>query len=144
MTPPLVPPRIEPPTPGKLSPLPGLVFGGLLLALAGARSIATWQVPLPRCLFRELTGLPCAFCGGTHCLIAAAHGNFRAACAWNPLVFLGGVGLAAWFGGWLFAVVTGWRPPPAWARSLQTWPWPWLLVAAIALNWLYLGFCFPR
>jgi hypothetical protein len=59
-------------------------------------------------------------------------------------VFLGGVGLAAWFGGWLFAVVTGWRPPPAWARSLQTWPLPWLLVAAIALNWLYLGFCFPR
>jgi len=59
-------------------------------------------------------------------------------------VFLGGAGLAVWFGGWLFAVVTVWRPPPAWARHLQAWPWLWLLLGAMALNWLYLGLAFPR
>ena len=144
MTAPPVPPPIEPPPPPSRLPRPVLAFGGCLLALVAARIIAIWQVPMPRCLLHELTGIPCAFCGGTHCLIAAGHGDFRAAFAWNPFVFLGGVGLAAWFGGWLFAAATGWRPPPAWVGRLQSWPWLWLLLAAIALNWLYLGFAFPR
>ncbi len=143
MPPPSVPPRIEPP-PAKPSRLPAVLFGGLLLTLAGARLAVARNVPLPRCLFHELTGAPCAFCGGTHCLVAAAHGDFRAAFAWNPLTFLGVAAIAAWFVGWLLARATGWQIPVAWRRRFQSWPWGWLLLAAVALNWIYLWFTFPR
>jgi hypothetical protein len=121
-----------------------VLFGGLLLTLAGARWLVAWNVPLPRCLFHELTARPCAFCGGTHCLVAAAQGDFRTAFAWNPLTFLGVVAIGMWFVGWLFSRATGWQMPAEWRRRLQAWPWGWLLLVAVALNWIYLWFTFPR
>src|SRR6266699_3615447 len=44
-------------------------------------------LPWPRCVFHELTGLPCVTCGMTRSAIQFFHGHFVAALRWNPLVF---------------------------------------------------------
>src|SRR6266403_5906208 len=44
-------------------------------------------LPWPRCVFHELTGLPCITCGMTRSAIQFFHGNFLAALRWNPLIF---------------------------------------------------------
>lgn len=42
-------------------------------------------VPLPElCMFRRLTGQGCPGCGMTRCFISLAHGDVRAAWAYNP------------------------------------------------------------
>jgi hypothetical protein len=51
---------------------------------------ATWfalGLPWPRCVFHELTGLPCMTCGMTRSAIQFFHGDILAASQWNPLVF---------------------------------------------------------
>jgi hypothetical protein len=44
---------------------------------------------LPRCLFRDLTGLPCPTCGTAHAALALARLDLPAAFASNPLATLG-------------------------------------------------------
>src|SRR5205809_7415148 len=45
-------------------------------------------LPWPRCLFHDLTGLPCLTCGMTRCAIQFFHGHLFAAMWLNPLVFV--------------------------------------------------------
>jgi uncharacterized protein DUF2752 len=40
------------------------------------------------CPLRTLTGVPCPFCGMTTATVAITHGEWRAAAAANPLVYL--------------------------------------------------------
>ena len=49
----------------------------------------TLRLPWPRCIFHDLTGLPCLTCGATRAAIQFCHGNFVGAWKWNPLVFAG-------------------------------------------------------
>jgi hypothetical protein len=44
-------------------------------------------LPWPRCLFHDLTGLPCLTCGATRSTIAFLHFHFLDALRLNPLVF---------------------------------------------------------
>jgi len=44
--------------------------------------------PRPGCLFRQITGLKCPFCGMTHAVIALAHGHLMAAVQQNAIVLL--------------------------------------------------------
>ena len=44
--------------------------------------------PRPTCLFRQITGLKCPFCGMTHAVIALSHGHLVAAVQQNAIVFL--------------------------------------------------------
>jgi Protein of unknown function (DUF2752) len=41
--------------------------------------------PATLCLFRELTGLPCPFCGGTTAAVRLGHGNLLGALRASPL-----------------------------------------------------------
>ncbi len=95
-----LPPRLdsEPSKRRSLGPL--WAVGLIALALIVAHLVELWQVPLPQCTTRSLTGLPCPFCGSTRTMMAAARGDFVRAAALNPLMFMGLVVLLAWFGVW--------------------------------------------
>jgi hypothetical protein len=60
----------------------------LAVTITSAVLLATWLalgLPLPRCTFRALFGVPCVTCGSTHAAIALFHGEFLAAWRFNPL-----------------------------------------------------------
>jgi hypothetical protein len=58
-----------------------------VLSLGLAAAWLTVGLPWPRCMFHELTKLPCVTCGMTRCGIQFFHGHFLAALKWNPFVF---------------------------------------------------------
>ena len=63
-------------------------------------------LPWPRCVFHDLTGLPCLTCGATRAVIEFLHGHFVAALKWNPLVFVAVCGLSV-FNAYAFVVLMG-------------------------------------
>jgi Protein of unknown function (DUF2752) len=63
----------------------------LIVSVGALAAGAAWfalQLPWPRCLFHDFTGLPCLTCGATRSAIAFFHANFLAAWSWNPLAFV--------------------------------------------------------
>jgi len=107
-----------------------LAFAAIWLALG---------LPWPRCVFHDVTGLPCVTCGMTRSAIAFFQGHFLAALKWNPLVFAFLCGVTA-FDIYAFAIVTTRAPrfrivfrsqtEKQYARRI--------MIAALALNWVYL------
>jgi hypothetical protein len=82
------------------------MFGMVLVAGAGVAAI--WLrlgLPVPLCLFREWTGIPCPTCGSTRLVGSVLAGDIPGALAANPLAFLVLAGLAVWAvlstSGWL-------------------------------------------
>ena len=97
-----------------------LVFPFGLLTLFGflAVRLAPEKVmQLAHCPLRDLTGLPCPTCGGTHAAVSLANGRLAEAFAASPLV----AGGAILFALWLFAGVAT-TVVPAWRRSLELSP----------------------
>jgi hypothetical protein len=97
------------------------------------------RLPWPRCLFHDVTGLPCLTCGMTRSTIAFLHGDFLTALRWNPLVFSALCALLI-FNIYAFAVLIARRPRLRIARFtaaekklVRT-----AVVALLALNWIYL------
>ena len=77
-------------------------FGFLaVLGLALVRFMPDLVLRLAHCPLRDLTGLPCPTCGGTHATVALAHGRWAEAFKANPLV----AGSLLLFCGWLAAGV---------------------------------------
>jgi hypothetical protein len=68
--------------------------------------------PATLCLFRELTGLPCPFCGGTTAAVRLGHGNLKGALAASPLA----VGLLA-----TWPLLDAIRPPRWWQSRRNRW-----------------------
>ncbi|MBL0210163.1 MAG: DUF2752 domain-containing protein [Holophagaceae bacterium] len=65
----------------------GLVGSGGLGILA-AKALGASRLSLPPCIFKSLTGVPCATCGLTRCGMALAQGDWRMAFHWHPLAVL--------------------------------------------------------
>lgn len=113
------------------------LWGGAALACAAAAPFARdLAAGAPPCVFRTLTGVPCATCGGTRALLALARLDVPAALASNPLVALG---VAVFLGGGLVALVRALRgqgvpdlPPPRWAGAAAAF--------ALAANWAFVVF----
>lgn len=61
--------------------------------LVGARIVVWLNPPLPKCVFKELTGYPCPTCGATRCVCALSQFHIRDAFLMNPLIFLLGLGI---------------------------------------------------
>jgi len=81
-----------------------LVFPFGILAVFGLAIIRfkpDLVLHLAHCPLRDMTGVPCPTCGGTHTAVALAHGRWVDAFAANPLVALALVV----FGIWLLAGV---------------------------------------
>jgi len=128
---------------GQAEHLAALQDPWLLAALSGASVLllaasyplwgAAWRVVCP---LRALTGIPCPTCYGTRAMLALVAGEWQAALRLNPLVALGGTGLAA-FVPWALATVLIGLPRPR-IGVAATVRLAWAGAAATMINWLYL------
>jgi hypothetical protein len=110
-----------------------------LVSLALAALWLTLGLPWPRCIFHEITGLPCATCGMTRCGIQFFHGHFLTALKWNPLVFAFLCGVTA-FDLYAFVVLVTRAPRLriTFDADLQKKLVRSAVIAVLALNWSYL------
>ncbi len=113
-----------------------------LLALLGAAAVARvalyWNVPLPACNFKRLTGVPCPFCGGTRALKSVAEFDLWAAVQFNPLVCLAGLAVVAWFALWVTDRFRTRPLRPRIRRLIDRWPVWWIAGGLVLVNWAYL------
>lgn len=123
-------------------PLPW--FGALALALwvvvasAGVLLVAREGLDPSRvpalCLFKRVTEVPCATCGGTRMAAAALQGDLPGAIRFNPFLFVALVWLTGWIAlrlGFGRRVVVD---APVWAR-VGAWAF---VVGAFVGNWAML------
>mgnify|MGYP002633433555 CR=1 FL=1 len=83
-----------------LRQLPGLwLIPGVFFIAASFGGVATKGPIL--CLFRLVSGIPCAGCGMTRAFVAIGHGQVDAAMVYNPLSPATWLWMTAW---WLVAV----------------------------------------
>lgn len=135
----------------------------LLIALAASaafvRLCVQWQVPLPFCLLRTTTGIPCPGCGCTRSLLAWTHLDPIAALRFNPLFFVATLAVAAWAirRTWVGLQTKAGRPDPTQSHAGSSNPdtcgdsqllrralSPRFLALLAALNWLYLCLTLPK
>jgi hypothetical protein len=110
-------------------------------ALVIARLTEGFDLPILRCSFKTMTGLPCAFCGGTRSFRALTRLDLAAAFFWNPLVVIATFALV------LAAILRLTLPRPVterWLQALRRLPWVKVAIALVALNWIYLIVYLPR
>ena len=63
----------------------------LLVSLGTFFGLTLWfatRLPMPKCVFHTVTGLPCVTCGATRSALQFLHGHFGASLLFNPLAFL--------------------------------------------------------
>ena len=65
------------------------VFQVAVLGLGLARWYPDQAYRLAYCPLREITGIPCLTCGGTHSIVALMAGQYLESLYANPLVFFG-------------------------------------------------------
>ena len=110
-----------------------------LVSLGLAAVWLTIGLPWPRCMFHEITSLPCVTCGMTRCGIQFFHAHFLAALKWNPLVFVALCSVIAFD---LYAFTTLAMRTPRLRVSLYTQTAKAfvriLVISALVLNWIYL------
>jgi len=126
-------------------PSPGEIDHELIWLAVSVGSLALAAVwfalglPWPRCVFHELTGLPCVTCGMTRSVIAFFHGHFVVAMKWNPLVFTAICGVMA-FDLYAFATLATRAPRLRicfCTQRVRTFV-GFSVISAFALNWIYL------
>src|SRR4051812_40120023 len=112
------------------------------VSLGGLVSAALWlrlALPWPQCTFLGLTGHPCLTCGATRAAIEFFHGHFLAALRWNPLAFAVFCGVAAFD---IYAAIILLTNAPrvrlALPSALERRWIRMLVIAMLALNWIYL------
>jgi hypothetical protein len=114
-------------------------LGASVLSFCLAAMWLTMGLPWPRCMFHDLTKLPCVTCGMTRCGIQFFHGHFLAALQWNPLVFTVLCGLVAFN---VYALAALIARTPRLRIHLATQRAKTFLrvsvISALALNWIYL------
>jgi len=127
---------------------PGWKPVGVLLACLGVtglvRVATAWQLPMPFCALRKLTGIPCPACGSTRSLLAWTHLDAAAAFHFNPLFCIGFVLGTGWL---LLCITDGWTGR-GWASRIEGMvrkgPVLRVLVVLAILNWVYLCFSLPK
>jgi hypothetical protein len=110
--------------------------GMALLALGQVSS--EFEIPVPLCPLKHITGIPCPTCGGTRALRTLGQGAVLAALRWNPLVTIAALVLIPCLVYAAFVTLCGWprirvQLAPADQRLLRTAAW-----VAIVANWVFL------
>ncbi|MCI0535569.1 MAG: DUF2752 domain-containing protein [Verrucomicrobiales bacterium] len=99
-------------------------------------------MPLPRCSFKTVTGLPCFTCGSTRALAALGRFEVWEALKLNPLVTLAFAAVPVWLG---IALLRGvFAPQRPLHMPLRPKTISFLLGAAAILNWIYVIFQLPK
>ncbi len=111
---------------------------GLAAAALISQVILQWNIALPVCGFRQLTGVPCPLCGGTRTMQSMASFDFPASGQYNPLVFLTGLLIVGWAVLWTLDGIFGLKLLKRSNRSLQKLPLAVIAGGLILLNWVYL------
>jgi hypothetical protein len=132
--------QAPPPLPWQIRTAPErltVILAAAVLFIAAVSLLArNAHVPLPGCLWRCVTGWPCAGCGGTRALDSLLRGSATDALLFNPVVVLCvpvfSLG-ACYAAGVLVFRLEPWRP--SWARPCF---WRVLLLAGLCANWFYL------
>jgi hypothetical protein len=110
-----------------------------VLSLGLAVAWLTIGLPWPRCVFHDVTRLPCVTCGMTRCGIQFFQGHFLAAFEWNPLVFAALCSVITFD---VYALATLVARTPRLRIRVATQGAKTLLrvsvISALALNWIYL------
>lgn len=127
---------------------PRYVFLAIVPALAMAPLTAKWVLdlglPFPVCMFRKLTGIPCATCGCTRSLAAWADLDPGRAFLLNPLFFCVCLVLMFWLGTSGLERLSGRTLLPNLRNGIRR-VFKWRLgLALLAVNWLYLCLKLPR
>ena len=132
-----IPPIIERP---RRSTEPAIFFACVAGAILVALVSGYLGIGFPQCSFKKLTGLPCAFCGGTRSLRAIAHFHFAEAFWLNPLVTISTfVSLAG-------AILWGIAPRAYDWAIFRSKKFPLLVIGLtlVALNWIFVIKFLPR
>jgi hypothetical protein len=103
-----------------------------------------WQWPLPFCVLRKLTGVPCPACGSTRSLLAWTHLDPVAAFLFNPLFFLACAGVAVWAAALLCERISARPVLVRWRSSAQQLPLLRIILGLAAINWIYLCLTLPK
>jgi hypothetical protein len=123
---------------------PVVALAGFVSALAAVHFATRWQVPLPFCALRKLTGIPCPGCGSTRSLLAWSEFELGQALYYNPLCFVACVAVTMWAALWLSEKVFNGAWLVNWEATFVRWlTWRTALVLA-GLNWVYLLFTLPK
>src|SRR5262245_47427996 len=118
-------------------------LGGVSLSVC-VRLASEWHWPLPQCILRKLTGIPCPACGCTRSLLAWSNLDLVQAFWFNPLFFLACVGVILWAAGELAEKFFGrscLSKAEAFLGRRSVWKYFALLAA---LRWLYLCLMLPK
>ena len=99
----------------------------LALGLRVLGLLAPWLPPLPPCPFKALTGIPCASCGLTRCVLALGAGKWAEAFHWHPPAVVA-LALMPLLGAWDLRRAWRGRPYPPLPEALG-----WRLLAAALL-----------
>ena len=95
-------------------------------------------LPWPICIFHNLTGWPCLTCGATRAAAQFLHGNLLSAWNWNPLVFAVLCGLLVFDVYAAFVVIARAPRLRILLTSAEKIIIRFLVITALALNWIYL------
>ncbi|MBQ6570465.1 MAG: DUF2752 domain-containing protein [Clostridia bacterium] len=106
-----------------LAAMPGLIINLAHFHLVGI---------LPPCPLNTLFGIRCAGCGGTRCVQSMLSGNLLFALYYNPIVLLGTVSLAIYFGWFVFNSLKKNYTPPKY--DLKTWQG--IAIAAVLVGFM--------
>lgn len=114
------------------------LFLAMLVALVIAPLSNHGWLPIPPCFMRTATGIPCPFCGGTRCVAALGHAQWRQAFLFNPLVAAGCVTLLVWALLRLLEMATRGTWLTSFSEKIRIrFGWPAVFVA-VFVNWILL------
>lgn len=128
-----IPPIIATP---RRFPAPLIFLACVLAAIGIALTLGAFQITLPACSLKRMTGIPCAFCGGTRCLQELGHLHFVEAFWLNPLVTLAALAAAP------VAVISVLFPQLN--RFVKKLPLIPIALTVVALNWIFVIKFLPR
>ena len=117
---------------GAVVPVATLLLWGGMVALAWFLS-HSYGVEIPTCMFKRVTGWPCATCGGTRAAVLLASGEVPAAFVMNPLVAVLLVGAPLYVAWWVWR---GRHRPARFGPNAMAF----VIVVSLAINWAYVLF----